>query len=352
MRPRRPLPSTGREGGAPYSCAKADRGAGHGPDAQLLASAERRCGAAMAGRGHRRSEVVLAAVGAAWALGSARRSVRHRYRDLRRSGLPSDAQRSRPEIAVSRRTDGTGSSRGNIHGSITYPGPARPQSVESTHRHRGHRGLHRGTSARSAACPASKPGCARASRKSARCRRREPRRGDLHGPCAGARGAWPAGAGRMPGHFQPHGADARARRLSGRRSNTARRQSAGSRSNLPETLCRAAVEDAPFDLADALARLRELDEDVRLGPSTGAIVQAALCARHSLPAPDQGKPGAVRLGQPAAPHPGRRDRPHQRHFRSDCPGQGTDEKTARCRRCSSAARPAGGGCRGRLGSRL
>jgi len=43
-----------------------------------------------------------------------------------------------------------------------------------------------------------------------------------------------------------------------------------------EALCRAAAEDKPFDLADALARLRELDEDVRLGPSTGAIVQAAL----------------------------------------------------------------------------
>lgn len=45
---------------------------------------------------------------------------------------------------------------------------------------------------------------------------------------------------------------------------------------LAQTLCRAAVNDTPFDLADALARLRELDEDERLGPSTGAIVQAAV----------------------------------------------------------------------------
>ena len=45
---------------------------------------------------------------------------------------------------------------------------------------------------------------------------------------------------------------------------------------LAETLCRAAVEDAPFDLEDALTRLRDLDEDVRLGPSTGAIVAAAV----------------------------------------------------------------------------
>ena len=45
---------------------------------------------------------------------------------------------------------------------------------------------------------------------------------------------------------------------------------------LAESLCRCALDDAPFDLEDALARLRELDEDVRLGPSTGAIVNAAV----------------------------------------------------------------------------
>ena len=45
---------------------------------------------------------------------------------------------------------------------------------------------------------------------------------------------------------------------------------------LAQALCRASMEDTPFDLADALARLRELDEDVRLGPSTGSIVGAAL----------------------------------------------------------------------------
>jgi cyanophycin synthetase len=45
---------------------------------------------------------------------------------------------------------------------------------------------------------------------------------------------------------------------------------------LAEALCRAAVDDQPFDLADALRRLRELDEDVRLGPSTGSIVYAAV----------------------------------------------------------------------------
>ncbi|MBB1625457.1 cyanophycin synthetase [Achromobacter sp. UMC71] len=44
---------------------------------------------------------------------------------------------------------------------------------------------------------------------------------------------------------------------------------------LAQALVRAALDDTPFDLADALKRLRELDEDVRLGPSTGSIVNAA-----------------------------------------------------------------------------
>ncbi len=38
----------------------------------------------------------------------------------------------------------------------------------------------------------------------------------------------------------------------------------------------AARDDQPFDAANAIARLRALDEDQRLGPSTGAIVQAAV----------------------------------------------------------------------------
>ncbi len=40
-------------------------------------------------------------------------------------------------------------------------------------------------------------------------------------------------------------------------------------------LCRAAIDDTEFDLQAALAQLRELDEDIRLGPSTGSIVDAA-----------------------------------------------------------------------------
>ena len=45
---------------------------------------------------------------------------------------------------------------------------------------------------------------------------------------------------------------------------------------LAEILCRSAVEDTAFDLPDALHRIAELDADIRLGPSTGAIVQAAV----------------------------------------------------------------------------
>ncbi len=50
---------------------------------------------------------------------------------------------------------------------------------------------------------------------------------------------------------------------------------------LARDLCNAAVADSTFDLALALDQLRELDEDVRLGPSTGSIVDAAV--RRSIP---------------------------------------------------------------------
>ncbi|MET0267854.1 MAG: cyanophycin synthetase, partial [Duganella sp.] len=46
--------------------------------------------------------------------------------------------------------------------------------------------------------------------------------------------------------------------------------------SMAENLINAALADTPFDLAAALTELRDLDEDVRLGPSTGAIVSAAL----------------------------------------------------------------------------
>ena len=46
--------------------------------------------------------------------------------------------------------------------------------------------------------------------------------------------------------------------------------------DLAEQLCLAALNNTPFDLDRVLKVLRELDEDIRLGPSTGAIVAAAV----------------------------------------------------------------------------
>ncbi|WP_353233967.1 cyanophycin synthetase [Diaphorobacter ruginosibacter] len=43
-----------------------------------------------------------------------------------------------------------------------------------------------------------------------------------------------------------------------------------------EALVRAALDDTPFDAGKAIAELREIDEDERIGPSTGAIVDAAV----------------------------------------------------------------------------
>ncbi len=45
---------------------------------------------------------------------------------------------------------------------------------------------------------------------------------------------------------------------------------------LAEQLCQAAINHTDFDLDAALHELKELDEDVRLGPSTGSIVDGAL----------------------------------------------------------------------------
>jgi cyanophycin synthetase len=45
---------------------------------------------------------------------------------------------------------------------------------------------------------------------------------------------------------------------------------------LAEQLIKAALADQPFDCGTALKQIRELDEDVRLGPSTGSIVDAAV----------------------------------------------------------------------------
>jgi cyanophycin synthetase len=64
--------------------------------------------------------------------------------------------------------------------------------------------------------------------------------------------------------------------------------------DLAQALCQAAVDDTPFDLASALNQLRELDEDVRLGPSTGCIVDAAIA--RNIPFSRMTEGSMVRLG--------------------------------------------------------
>ena len=63
---------------------------------------------------------------------------------------------------------------------------------------------------------------------------------------------------------------------------------------LAQTLCEAALQDTAFDLAQALTRLRDLDEEVRLGPSTGAIVDAAVA--RGIPFSRMTEGSMVRLG--------------------------------------------------------
>lgn len=63
---------------------------------------------------------------------------------------------------------------------------------------------------------------------------------------------------------------------------------------LAQSLCDAALHDTPFDLVMALKSLSELDEDVRLGPSTGSIVEAAVA--RGIPYSRMTAGSMVRLG--------------------------------------------------------
>lgn len=64
--------------------------------------------------------------------------------------------------------------------------------------------------------------------------------------------------------------------------------------DLAQQLCQSALEDTAFDLAQALLQLRDLDEDVRLGPSTGSIVDAAI--KRGIPCSRMTEGSMVRLG--------------------------------------------------------
>jgi len=64
--------------------------------------------------------------------------------------------------------------------------------------------------------------------------------------------------------------------------------------DIAQALCQSALDDTPFDLLSALTQLRELDEDVRLGPSTGCIVDAAVA--RNIPYSRMTQGSMVRLG--------------------------------------------------------
>jgi cyanophycin synthetase len=63
---------------------------------------------------------------------------------------------------------------------------------------------------------------------------------------------------------------------------------------MAQAVCEAALNDSAFDLAAALTELRDLDEDVRLGPSTGCIVDAA--AARGIPFSRMTEGSMVRFG--------------------------------------------------------
>ena len=64
--------------------------------------------------------------------------------------------------------------------------------------------------------------------------------------------------------------------------------------DLAQSLCQSALDDTPFDLPEALTQLRDLDEDVRLGPSTGCIVDAAVA--RNIPFSRMTEGSMVRFG--------------------------------------------------------
>ncbi len=118
---------------------------------------------------------------------------------------------------------------------------------------------------------------------------------------------------------------------------------------LAQALIHAALRDTAFDLDAAIAQLRDLDEDERLGPSTGAIVDAAVARGIPYRRLTKGSMVQFGWGAQAAPHPGRRGRLHQRRRRIHRAGQRPHQTAAACRRRAGAARPARHRPRRRLG---
>jgi cyanophycin synthetase len=179
------------------------------------------------------------------------------------------------------------------HGSHPYQGFARPQSVEPPHGHPGHRVVR---CRRNAAI-------GRIAGFESRLRARFPeispfqptgtRRLHSHGPCAGTGRAGPAGPGGLPGHLQLHHAHGRRRvyQVVVEYSEEAVGRLA---MDLAQALCRSRWTTRRLTWHSALAQLRDLDEDVRLGPSTGCIVDAAVA--RNIPFSRMTEGSMVRFG--------------------------------------------------------
>ena len=162
--------------------------------------------------------------------------------------------------------------RNTCHGSFPHPSAARPQSVEQEHGDRGHRVLRRRRVLHRQP-PRLRGAAAPACRRPACCARGPPGR-RLHRPRAADRLADHAGPRRLPGHVRSHldhdrtgcvPGGGRVQRGRSRPPGDGARPAAGAR-----RAGRHALRPARRP-----QRLRELDEDVRLGPSTGSIVNAA-----------------------------------------------------------------------------
>ena len=182
---------------------------------------------------------------------------------------PVHTRASTPHARTARRQKG-----GRLMDAVPHPRAARAQPVEPAHGHRGHRALRRGRARHRSGCPPSSRACAR-------CSLRSPSPGPIdEGPLSmaqvlEARGADAAGPGRLPGDLQPHLATGEAGTYQvvveyseepvGRLAL-----------ELARELIAAAADGGSFDAAAAVTRLREIDEDLRLGPSTGSIVNAAI----------------------------------------------------------------------------
>ena len=97
---------------------------------------------------------------------------------------------------------------------------------------------------------------------------------------------------------------------------------------LAEALVQAAVQQQPFDVEAAIARLRETPRGCATRPEHRRHRRRRRRPRHPLAPPHAGQPGAVRLGLPPASHPGGGTRCDQRRGRGHRAGQGPDQDPA------------------------